>query len=162
MSPAAFPEGVAYREAGTADVAAMARLRAASWGEEEYWSKRIRGYLEFEIYPQKALKPRVCFVAVEEDAVVGLLAGHLTERYQCDGELEWIDVLRERRGSGIASGLLLRLAEWFARQNASRICVDVEPSNAAARRFYRRHGARDLNPRWMVWSDIKTVLRVMR
>lgn len=150
--------GVVYRNANDSDIAAMAKLRAASWGDEEYWKARIRGYMECETYPQKALQPRVAYVATEKEAVVGLIAGHLTRRYECDGELEWIDVVAERRGSGIAKGLLERLAKWFVEQKALKICVDVQPANTAARRFYARHGAEDLNPHWMIWSDIRRVL----
>ena len=149
---------VVFREAAKSDIAAMAQIRAASWGEEEYWKQRIRGYMSCEIYPQKALRPRVIYVAVEKEAVVGLIAGHLTRRYECDGELEWIDVVAERRGSGIATGLLVRLAKWFVEQKALKICVDVQPSNTAARRFYARQGAEDLNPHWMIWNDIRKVL----
>ena len=158
MSPRKIPGPALYREASKSDVAEMARIRAASWGDEEYWMRRIQGYLQCEIHPQKALNPRVSFVAVEKNEVVGLIAGHLTQRHGCDGELEWIDVVASRRGSGIASRLLVLLAEWFIEQNALRICVDVQPSNTAARQFYRRHGAEELNPHWMVWKDIKTVL----
>lgn len=147
-----------YREASKSDVSAMARIRAASWGDEEYWKKRILGYMECEIHPRQALHPRVSFLATEEEAVVGLIAGHLTQRHACQGELEWIDVVAARRGSGIAYGLLTRLAQWFVKQNALRICVDVQPSNAVARRLYRKHGAEDLNPHWMVWKDIRIVL----
>ena len=150
--------GVVYRNANDSDIAAMAKLRAASWGDEEYWTKRIRGYMECEIYPQKALKPRVSYVAVEKKKVVGLIAGHLTRRYECDGELEWIDVVAERRGSGIATGLLERLAKWFVEKKALKVCVDVQPANTAARRFYARHGAEDLNPHWMIWKDIRKAL----
>jgi hypothetical protein len=35
-----------------------------------------------------------------------------------------------------------------------RVCVDVEPANDVALRFYARHGAVDLKPHWMVWEDI--------
>lgn len=147
-----------YREASKSDVAAMARIRASSWGDEEYWKKRILGYMECEIHPRHALKPRVSFVATEEEAVVGLIAGHLTRRHGCDGELEWIDVVETRRGSGIAYGLLTRLAEWFVGQNALKICVDVQPSHTVARKFYRKHGADDLHPHWMIWKDIRMVL----
>jgi len=101
--------------------------------------------------------------------IVGLIAGHLTRRFGCDGELEWISVRPEYRGLGVASQLLCRLAEWFLAQDlgsmlgptlperglgARRICVDVEPTNRIARRFYARHGAVDLKPHWMVWEDI--------
>jgi GNAT superfamily N-acetyltransferase len=149
---------VVYREAGQLDVPAMARVRALSWGDEEYWQKRIIGYMNYEIYPQKALKPRLSLIAVGDGSVVGLIAGHLTQRHGCDGELEWIDVIRERRGTGVAAELLRRLAEWFVEQKASKVCVDVQPSNTVARKFYGRHGAVDLNPHWMVWNDIRVVL----
>jgi ribosomal protein S18 acetylase RimI-like enzyme len=36
--------------------------------------------------------------------------------------------------------------------------VDVDPANAAAQRFYRRHGAETLNEHWLVWNNINVVL----
>jgi len=136
----------------------MARIRAGEWGTEEYWRVRISRYLDRELHPQQALLPRVIYVALEGDSLVGFIAGHLTRRYACDGELEWINVIRERRGSVVASELLRLLAAWFAKQKASRICVDVDPANTTARRFYMRHGADNLNEHWLVWNDIKVVL----
>jgi ribosomal protein S18 acetylase RimI-like enzyme len=129
------------------------------WETEEYWNNRIVAYLASEFHPKHALMPRVSYMSYEGDSLVGFIAGHLTQRHSCDGELEWINVIPERRGSEIASELLRLLMLWFLRQKASRICVDVEPSNAVARRFYRRHGAEELKPHWMVWNDIKAVLR---
>ncbi len=149
---------VLYRQADKSDVPAMARIRAAEWESQEYWSARFSGYMDGKLHPQGALAPRVIYVAVEGDCLVGLIAGHLTRRYECDGELEWIDVIRERRRSGIASELLRRLAAWFGEQSASRICVDVDGGNVTARSFYRRHGAESLNRHWLVWDDIKVVL----
>jgi ribosomal protein S18 acetylase RimI-like enzyme len=137
----------------------MARIRAARWETEEFWEKRISGYLDGEHHPQKALMPRVIYVATEGNSLVGFIAGHLTRRYECDGELEWIDVIPAHRRSGVASELLRLLAAWFSGQNARRICVDVDPANTVARRFYTRHGAESLNPHWLVWNDINVVLR---
>ncbi|MGH8003463.1 MAG: GNAT family N-acetyltransferase [Limisphaerales bacterium] len=102
--------------------------------------------------------PRALYVAVEEGSVVGFVAGHLARRFECDGELQWINVIPERRGSGVALELLRRLAEWFVEEKALRICVDVDPENLAARRFYTRHGAENLNEHWLVWNDINVVL----
>ena len=149
---------VHYRLAEKADIPAMGRIRAAEWETEEYWRVRISRYLDRELHPQQALLPRVIYVALEGDSLVGFIAGHLTRRYACDGELEWINVIRERRGSVVASELLRLLAAWFAKQKASRICVDVDPANTTARRFYMRHGADNLNEHWLVWNDIKVVL----
>ncbi len=88
------------------DVAGMAALRAQTWGTEPYWAARIGGYLNGEHSPQQALAERVAFVALDGDVVVGLVAGHRTKRFGCDGELEWIDVAKEWRGQGIADGLM--------------------------------------------------------
>ena len=136
----------------------MARIRAGEWETEEYWRVRISRYMNCELHPQKALMPRVSYVALEGNSVVGFIAGHLTRRYQCDGELEWINVVPELRGSEVATELLRLLAGWFAAQKTRRVCVNVDPSNGAARRFYTRHGAVDLNPHWLVWPDINLVL----
>ena len=147
-----------YREAETSDVPALAQIRAADWGSEEYWQARITGYLNGELHPQKALAPRVMYVVLEGDTIVGFIAGHLTRRYECDGELEWINVIPERRGTGTASELLRRLAAWFVAEKVRKVCVDVDPANPVARRFYARHGAQNLNPHWMIWNDIAEVL----
>ena len=149
---------VQYREANKSDIVAMARISASEWGTEEYWITRISGYMDRELYPQKALMPRVIYVALENGSLIGFIAGHLTQRYDCDGELEWINVIPMRRGDGIASELLRLLAGWFAKQEALRICVDVDPENTIARRFYARHGAERLNEHWMVWNHIDTLL----
>jgi ribosomal protein S18 acetylase RimI-like enzyme len=150
---------VSYRLADASDVPAMARIRAAEWETEEYWRVRITKYMNCELHPRLALMPRVNYVALEGDAMVGLIAGHLTRRHDCEGELEWINVIPVRRGSPVASALLRLLAAWFVEQKASRVCVDVDPANSTARRFYLRHGARILNEHWLVWDDIKLVLR---
>ena len=150
---------IAYREATLADVGALARIRAASWGTEQYWESRISGYMRGELHPQHSLPPRVVFVAAEQGVLVGLIAGHLTRRFGCDGELEWLDVIPERRRTGIAGALLRTLARWFQAQRAKRICVDVDPQNAPARAFYRKHSAEDLNPHWLVWPDITALVR---
>jgi ribosomal protein S18 acetylase RimI-like enzyme len=149
---------VEYKQAERSDIPAMARVRAAEWESEAYWNVRISRYLDCEHNPQEALMPRVIYVASEGGFLVGFIAGHLTRRHACDGELEWINVIPERRGSVIASELLGRLAGWFVEHNASRICVDVDPNNIRARSFYRRHGAETLKPHWLVWNDIKVVL----
>jgi GNAT superfamily N-acetyltransferase len=152
---------VRYRLAVQSDIPTMARIRTLSWGTEDYWRTRIAAYMACELHPQHALLPRVNYVALEGDAVVGLIAGHLTTRHACDGELEWIDVVPEKRGSGVASELFRRLAAWLVEQKARRICVDVDPANSTARRFYARNGADELKPHWMVWNDVSVVLDQM-
>ena len=106
---------------------------------------------------QQALAPRVMWMAEDDGAPIGYIAGHLTRRFGCDGELHWIYVVREHRGTEVASELLRRLAAWLVERSAPRVCVDVGDEQAG--RFYKRHGAEDLAKHWLVWNDIGTVLR---
>jgi GNAT superfamily N-acetyltransferase len=116
---------IIIRAAAESDIAAMASLRAETWGSEEYWKARIVGYLSGEHSPQQALAARGAFVAMEENAVAGLIAGHRTKRFGYDGELEWIDVSKSRRGQGIADKLLVAISARFVEQSALRVCVNV-------------------------------------
>jgi GNAT superfamily N-acetyltransferase len=113
-------------------------------------------YLAGEHHPQQALPPRVMFIADEPGQALGYIAGHLTRRFACDAELQWIYVRRDRRGSDAAAGLLRVLARWFLERGARRVCVDV--GDARAGRFYQKHGARRLDRHWMVWDDVGVVL----
>ena len=140
----------------------MAEIRTADWGSEAYWRERILQYLTQQLHPREALRPRVSFVCLERKLVVGLIAGHLTRRFGCSGELEWISVRPQYRSRGVASQLLRRLAKWFLAHDAQRVCVNVEPSNQLGRRFYARHGADDLRPHWMVWKDIRAAIDLPR
>lgn len=149
---------VTIHPAEPADVPAMAAIRAQEWETQEYWEKRIAGYLTGNLGARHALPGHAVFVAALDGTVAGFVAGHRTTRHGCLGELEFINVAREQRGRGIAGMLLLRMAGWFAEQQALRVCVDVVPENEAARALYAKHGAVDLRPNWMVWEDIRTVL----
>ena len=143
-----------YRQADESDIAAMSALRAMEWGDEEYWRKRIVGYMRCELNPQQALKARIMYIACQDRLITGFIAGHLTRRYGCHGELEWINVTTACRKAGIASKLFSILAAWFVTQQAFKICVDVDPENAIARNFYMKHGAEELNKHWLFWNDI--------
>ncbi len=41
-----------HRQAVATDIPAMARIRAAEWETEEYWTLRIQRYLDREANPQ--------------------------------------------------------------------------------------------------------------
>src|ERR1035437_4243011 len=66
----------------------------------------------------------------------------------------WINVVKEKRGCGVAGELLSKISAWFVEQKAFRICVDVDLKNAAARNLYAKYGARPLNEHWMVWENV--------
>jgi RimJ/RimL family protein N-acetyltransferase len=148
---------VFLRSAEEADIPQMAAIRAREWGTEPYWTKRIAAYLSGEQSPQQALPARAAFVAIDEAEIVGFVAGHRTRRLGCDGELEWINVVVDRRSGGISYQLMAMMSAWFVEQTALRICVDVDPKNTAARKFYLRCGAQPLNDHWMVWEDARVM-----
>jgi GNAT superfamily N-acetyltransferase len=135
----------------------MAAIRAQQWGDKAFWTDRITWYLRGEHWPQQALPERAAFVAVDDGKLVGFVAGHRTRRFDCDGELQWINVAEERRGQGIADKLMAQIGGWFIEQDALRVCVNVNPENITARRLYARCGARPLNEQWMGWDDARVM-----
>jgi ribosomal protein S18 acetylase RimI-like enzyme len=128
---------IRYREAIVEDVPEMESVRAPD-SEAGPADVRMARYLRGEHHPQQALMPRVMYVAADTEA-----------------ELQYLYVTPCHRRCGVASGMLHVLWRWFLERDASRICVDVEPDNAAARGFYLSHGATYLNSHWLVWPDIR-------
>lgn len=141
------------RPAESTDIRFMAELRAQTKGTQSFWIDRIDRYLRGEHSPQKALELRSAFVASDEEKILGFVAGHHTRRFDCDGEVQWIDVDQQHRGHGVAYKLMAQIGAWFVSQNIKRICVNVDSNNVAARKLYENCGARPLNDAWMVWDD---------
>ena len=158
MNATLAAEEVLYRPATLLDVAAMAQLRSEHWGHAPDWELRIASYLSGEHSPRAALQTRIMIVAEQEDEVIGFIAGHLTRRYHCEGELQWIGISTVQRRQGVAAEMLRELADWFASNNAHRVCVDAQPRNTEARAFYTRHGAEPINDHWLIWNDIARVM----
>lgn len=146
-------ETVHFRQARVADVPDLEEARHGD-SEAGRADPRMAGYLRGEHHPQQALQSRVLYLAETEKGVVGYIGGHLTERYGCDGEVQYLYVVPTHRRAGVASRLLQELFGWFETRGAVRVCVDVEPGNRGARCFYARHGASFLNPHWLIWEDI--------
>src|SRR5439155_322697 len=72
---------VQYREGNKSDIDAIARIRASEWEAEEYWITRIMGYMDRKLHPQKALAPRVIYVALKNGSVIGFIARHFYARH---------------------------------------------------------------------------------
>lgn len=146
----------AYRQASENEFIHLAKIRTIGSASVEYWEDRIRNYSLGLVNPQHALPPRIIYLATYNVQVVGFIAGHLTRRFNCDGELQWIDTIPEFQNRGIASHLVKLLAAWFINNKAYKICVD--PGNPIARSFYAKNGATNLNDHWMYWNDIRTIV----
>jgi ribosomal protein S18 acetylase RimI-like enzyme len=147
-----------YREATVLDIPVLVETRRES-SPESPADPRMAAYLKGQHDPQHALVPRIIYVAIKGSAFVGYIGGHLTTRFGCDGELQYLYVVPSLRRSGVASELLRRLAMWFDAAGTSRICVDVEPTNQAARGFYFDRGAEVLNSHWLVWQNLPEAMR---
>lgn len=144
---------IKYREVKNEDIPVLAKFRSEDSDEQMYWEQRITGYLKLTHHPQKALQQRVIFIAEDNTTIIGFIAGHLTERFNCDGELQWINVSEAYRSKGIGFELICVLNKWFIQHNAFKICVD--PGNDLARKFYKKYGAEDLNKHWLFWEDVR-------
>lgn len=145
---------ITCRRATPEDVAGMAQIRQAGGWAGGAPAQGMARYQAGQHHPRHALEPRVMYVAEEENEMIGFIAGHLTTRFGCGGELQWLFVAPEHRGSTAATQLLRQLATWFMRVGARKVCVNVEPENARARRFYQRNGAEVLGEHWLVWNDM--------
>lgn len=146
---------IEYRQAGQHDIPSLAEIRSVNSATKEHWAHRIDRYYHGLVNPQDAMPPRILYLAAHNNKVVGFIAGHLTRRLDCEGELQWIDTINEYRGQGIASQLIRVLAKWFIDKKAYRICVD--PGDQKVRDFYYKNGATDLNAHWLYWNDIRDI-----
>ena len=137
------------------DLPALCRLRAEQSGHTLEWEPRITAYMIRQQNPQFALEPREVFVAVNRDnEVVGMISGHLTTRFHCQGEIQWLNVQADQRGRRIAGQLVEALFAWFRQHDARKICVNVAPSNDAARKLFARYAAEPMGPHWLIFPDI--------
>jgi GNAT superfamily N-acetyltransferase len=146
---------ITYRQVEHDDISALALIRAADWGTVEFWIDRITRYVEGSYNPMQSLAPRIIFTALEGSKPIGFIAGHLTRRYDCDGELQWISIAEEYRGRGIASQLFYGLAGWFADHHVIRVCVNCDTGSDHVAGFFSHHGAVQLNRHWLMWYDIR-------
>ena len=118
----------------------------------------MAAYLEGRHHPHLALEPRTVWIAESGVNIIGYVGGHLTRRFDCDGELQYLYVAPPYRRTGVAGALVRLLAQWFVEQGAHRICVNVNAHSPGAHPFYRHLGAEELRQHWMVWQDIATVM----
>jgi len=147
---------IRIRVATAVDVPAMAscRLTDPAAGPAD---TRMAAYFDGQHHPQQALAPRVGYVAVADEGVVGYIAGHRTTRHSCTGEVQYLFVAPAVRRCGVATALLRRLAEWFQEHGAPNVCVCVTADNPMAQPFYESVGASPVKKFWYAWEDIGVV-----
>jgi GNAT superfamily N-acetyltransferase len=150
-------DGVQFREASASDVPAMMLCHDAEGPPADH---RMAGYFNREHHPQKALLPRVGYVALVNGNIVGYIAGHRTTRHGCGGEVQYLFVSPKFRRRGIAREMLRLLAEWFGTEGIQHVCVALaDDSPPQAKPFYVSVGAAPLKKYWYAWQDIGIVRR---
>jgi GNAT superfamily N-acetyltransferase len=151
-------DDIRFRVATSADVPAMSacRLTDPAAGPAD---SRMAEYFDGGHHPQDALAPRIGYVALVSDTVIGYIAGHLTTRHGCAAEVQYLFVAPEFRRRGVATSLLRLLAGWFADAGALKVCVCVDAESPAARPFYESAGAVPFKRFWYAWDDISAVRR---
>jgi len=150
-------DSVIVRIATAADVPALTGIREHD-AEAGPADSRMAPYLRGRHHPHLALPQRAAYLAECRGGVAGYIAGHLTRRYNCEGEVQYLYVAPSWRRSGVGTVLLQRLAAWFLEHGAIRVCVNVNTESPGADPFYIRHGALHLQPYWRVWPDVRELL----
>ena len=151
-------DSVQFREATAADVPAMMLCHLTD-PTSSAADPRMAVYLDGHHHPQKALPPRIAYVALVNGEVIGYIAGHRTTRHECAGEVQYLFVSPTFRRGGIATHLLRLLAAWFQSQGADKVCVGVaDDSPPEAQPFYKSVGASAFKKYWYAWEDIGTLL----
>lgn len=148
--------GIKFREATDQDIQVIAILHPQKGVSN--WFERIHGYKNCDFNPYQALPHRVFYVATASNSIVGFIAGHLTNRSDYFGQIQWLSVLPEFRRNGIASELLSILASWFVKHGSLSVSVDVDPDNKDFQSFYKSRHAESLNNYWLYWDDIRVAL----
>lgn len=150
---------VDFREATGADVAAMGQCRKDSEGDPG--DPRIGAYFDGKHHPQQALPPRVGYAALVDGKLVGYIAGHLTTRHGCEGEVQYLFVAKKYRRQAIATELLRLLSQWFGQHDAKKICIAIaNDSPPEAKPFYEAAGATPLRKFFYGFEDIASQLRL--
>lgn len=82
----------------------------------------------------------VCPVAVVDDDVVGFAESYVVGRRERVGEIDWLHVHPDHRGSGIGSALLERVEAELRDADVDRIEARVLVANEAGTAFYEGEG----------------------
>ena len=102
-----------------------------------------------------------CYLAIEEDTVVGLIMGTIPPYdkydyldYKCPkrGEITELIVSSKVRNKGVGKALMERLEEYFKSCGGEYVLVDVFAYNENAIKFYDKMG---YHPR--MYTDIKKI-----
>jgi ribosomal-protein-alanine N-acetyltransferase len=121
------PPGVALRRATAADLASVAAIEQASFGDP--WSAGS--------FRSLVANPAVVFVVAATGATGATVVGYAVAWFAADeAELANLAVAASARGRGVGALLLDAVLAEAAHRGAATVYLEVRESNAAARRLY--------------------------
>ena len=96
-------------------------------------------------------------LATADEQPIAFIAYHHTRRHDTDAELQSLYVRWEAQGRGIGTQLLRSVAIRLIEEGSATMCVGYDARNPY-RRFYRKHGAVEIDPHWSYWPDVQVIL----
>ncbi len=118
----------------------------------EHWGHHHESFDQWfeELSSTPGHDPGLWLLAVEAGRPVGALTASVG--HQDGGWIDWLGVLADHRGRGLASALLRRSFALFADRGVTQVRVSVDSSNASgATGVYERAGMRTIKG-WEMWE----------
>jgi GNAT superfamily N-acetyltransferase len=107
--------------------------------------------------PASSKPERVVFKAVADGKIIGFIAGHLTDRYGKDAEIQNFYILKPYQRQGAGTTLLKQLVGWLLANNAESLCVGIAADNPY-QEFYLKHGGFYINEHWIGWDHLAALV----
>jgi GNAT superfamily N-acetyltransferase len=108
--------------------------------------------------PESSKPQRIILKAVTDGTIIGYIAGHLTNRYGLDAEIQSFYILKEYQRNDTGKQLLKKFVEWLLTQPAKSLCVGIKPENKF-QAFYLKYGGKHLNEHWIYWDDMEELVK---
>jgi GNAT superfamily N-acetyltransferase len=108
--------------------------------------------------PASSKPPRIILKAVTDGTIIGYIAGHPTNRYSLDAEIQSFYILKEYQRNGTGKQLLKKFVEWLLTQPAKNLCAGIKPENKY-QAFYLKYGGKHLNEHWIYWDDMEELVK---
>jgi ribosomal protein S18 acetylase RimI-like enzyme len=133
---------IQIREMELDDLAAVFHM-----GEKLFTAKEApnlyRTWDEYELIELFYGDSDLCFVAEEDEKVVGFALGTTIEKERSAwkyGHLVWLGILPEYQRSGLGERIFNHFKEVMTRRGVRMLVVDTEADNLQALRFFRKMG----------------------
>jgi len=102
-----------------------------------------RTWDEYELIELFYADSELCFVAEEDDKIIGFALGSTIEKERSAwkyGHLVWLGILPEHQRIGLGERIFNHVKEAMSKRGVRMLVVDTEADNLQALRFFRKMG----------------------